>query len=146
MRRCGGKRYHRRGSTAAPRRGAAREQSEFDIENTIIDALTAAGFIVMKGGSRVTFGSTGADRGHPDLSITHPTWPSCLWCLLEVKKPKGSKVSAEQNALLESGRTVLVTSVPDAVRAVQAVHREFGPIEDSHITFRRLTNLIEQWH
>lgn len=76
-------------------------------------------------------GAYGADRGVPDLLVSHDAWGGGgwpLWVGVEVKGPK-TPLSPEQRELEASGRIVVVRSWQEAVAAVQAVEREaFGEV------------------
>lgn len=99
------------------------------IQKAIKDALEALGYRVVETGkararSKATgeyaTGWQGNTPGCPDLFITGDGWPDILWIAAECKGD-GTDITPAQVALRDAGRTVIVRSVGDAVRAVHRV-------------------------
>lgn len=90
--------------------------TEFELQSSIRSALKTLGYEVLSTSAVMTKRIRGISKGVPDLIVSHTTWPVGLWLGLEVKLPKGT-LQAEQKALLEKGRIVVVRSVEDAKKA-----------------------------
>ena len=109
--------------------GTLREE---DIQHTIVQGLGLLGYdvlqtsrrgIVCKRCGQKTYGGDGADKGVPDLLITHDSWPKCAALMMECKGPR-TRVSPEQRDLERRGRTVIVRSWEEAIAAVRAFEGE----------------------
>lgn len=111
--------------------------SEEQVQSTIIEGLTALGYLVLQTTVRVKnatcpachrsfrpFGGYGATKGVPDLLITRHNWPWGAMLALEIKKPIGWKWSGhDQKELWETERTMVATSWEQACFAVWAFER-----------------------
>jgi hypothetical protein len=75
--------------------------------------------------------STNSTKGTPDLFVSHPRWPRCLWTPLEYKQSEKSERKPEQVALVEKGRSVFVWSLSMAVAAIFDAEQAMGI--DSHV-------------
>ena len=86
--------------------------TEAMVQDAIVEALKAHGCTVLQ--TNLAKGRVIADKGVPDLIITHDGWPENAWLGMEVKKP-GGKATPEQAALAARKRIVIVDNVFDAV-------------------------------
>jgi hypothetical protein len=103
--------------------------SEEQLQQTIVQALRLAGFVVLSTSRRRKrcrccgcwpAGGDGVDRGLPDLLVWVPDRGA--WVGVEVKGPT-TKVAPEQRALAETGKVVLVRSPEEALACVRAGDR-----------------------
>ena len=86
------------------------------IEAAIREELTLRGYICLHTSTHLRRGgsyATGADKGVPDLLVTHKRWPTGAWLGIEVKTATG-RLSAEQKNLYELGRIYVVRSAEEA--------------------------------
>ena len=91
--------------------------TEAMVQQSIVDALEAYGAIVLQ--TNLAKGRVIADKGVPDLIITHDGWPENAWLGMEIKKP-GGKATPEQAALAARKRIVIVDNVDDAIKEFRA--------------------------
>lgn len=97
---------------------------ESQIQQTVVDGLRAAGYVVLVTNAALAPVTVGGkkhySRGHlatpgvPDLLISHQAWPPALWFGLEMKGEK-TAVSPEQRHLADLGRIAIARSWEDAV-------------------------------
>lgn len=100
---------------------------EQGIQDSIVKALSALGFVVSHTNTHGVRGKTGVSKGIPDLLVYHKAFPPGVSIGLEVKKPKGWKWSSyEQYLAWKERRTFVVFSVADALDCLMpfAVNRE----------------------
>ena len=106
--------------------------TEAEIQATIIEGLRLMQYIVLCTTHRVkrcrkcgTFPNAGygADKGVPDLLVTHRRWPAGLFLGLEIKGAK-TALSPEQKELLDLNRIIICRSWEDALAAVKGVENE----------------------
>lgn len=90
--------------------------TEHEIQGQMVDALRAAGLVVLETTAYRQRGPSGVDRGVPDLLVFVPGVLGCVG--LEVKAAKG-RISVAQRELLNAGVIMVVRSVEDALLAVQ---------------------------
>lgn len=100
--------------------------SEAAIQTAICDALKHIGYDVQSTSTyrKPGYGHGASKKGLPDVLVSHTGWPAGLWLGLEVKKPKHSKKSAEQDELESRGRIIVVRSLDEAIEAVRGIELE----------------------
>ncbi|RYG36578.1 hypothetical protein EON81_09370 [bacterium] len=102
---------------------------EASIERTIVEGLTALGYIVQTTGARAFTGRAdgkgyGGSKGVPDLLVTKAEWPVGCLAGLEVKTSHKAKWSSpEQEAFWVAGRSFRVTSWEEALWALGVFER-----------------------
>lgn len=92
---------------------------EHDVQKAIVDCLRLAGLTVYETTAYRQEGTSGVDKGIPDLLVVHPLIP-CHFIGLEVKPPGKVKFSSpeQERAWLEN-HFVIVQSEGDALREVK---------------------------
>lgn len=116
---------------AALEAGRKPEPSEDDVQRVIVDGLRLHGYSVRVTSRRRkrcrecgqwSAGGDGVDRGVGDLIVRRRTWRPGLAVVVEVKPPGPVKWSSpEQKAAAESGETVVVQSLEEALEALAKV-------------------------
>jgi hypothetical protein len=122
---------------------------ESDVQAAIVDGLRLHGLEVLIT-SRVMHrarcpkcaawfwpgGNDGATKGLPDLCVRRSksgrfgeVWPRRLWVLMEVKPDQFAKVRPEQLELAESGGSIIVYTLADALAAVKEVDERMDGIQ-----------------
>ncbi len=88
---------------------------EHELQKQIVDALKIAGFDVLETTAYRQKGSSGVDKGVPDLLVSHKVLP-VTFLGIEVKQPGHIKWSSlEQRELWERGRFHVAQSPVQAV-------------------------------
>ena len=98
---------------------------ESQIQASIVQALTMAGFHVKTTSAPLQRGKSGVTKGVPDLLVCHPALPQ-VYIGMEVKTPKGS-IKPEQQAAANRNEYRIVRSVEDALCHAVAVVTELAP-------------------
>lgn len=108
--------------------------SEEQIQQSILQGLTAYGYIVFSTSRRVKrcrncgrwpgSGGDGVTQGLPDLIVTRESWDGVLLGI-EVKGPK-TRISTEQKELVEGNVIMFVRSWDEACFAVCAFEQRHG--------------------
>lgn len=95
-----------------------RQASEHEIQAAIVDALRLAGFSVRETTAYKQRGSSGIDKGIPDLLIAHPLAPQ-IYLGIEVKRPGEIKWSStEQHQAFLASEFWIATSPEEGIRQV----------------------------
>ena len=97
---------------------------ERETEQEIVDALTLAGFAVIRTTARKAKGGLGSDQRIPDLLVWHPvaaeTCPGLLLGM-EIKRPGCVRWSSPaQKQAHGAGMTALAQSAPEALEQAEA--------------------------
>ncbi|HXT34754.1 MAG TPA: hypothetical protein VN837_04175 [Chloroflexota bacterium] len=131
------------GRAPSPRR-LARQPTEGQLQDQIVQGLAALGYVVLQVGRwvrqskcpRCGAWSTprsghGNTPGSPDLLISHPAWGAGpIWCAVELKTPAvatvfgrlaAGRVRPEQRALADLGLVRIATSLEEVLAALAAV-------------------------
>lgn len=110
-------------------------EKESEVQECVRTGLRHMGYVVLSTSERrrgvscpkcrqwfTPTGGTGADKGVPDLLVTHDRWRG-RWLGLEIKGTTG-RLSPEQRALYKRGLIWVVRSWEDALRAVREVETD----------------------
>ena len=118
-----------------PRRPPKVKISEAQRQTAVINTLRSLGYVVLLIGQKrqpifcpcgkkhwpITTGNT---TGSPDLVISHRRWAAGAMMGLEMKTPDTVR-RPEQLALAQAGRTVIVETVGEALRAIVGLERQW---------------------
>jgi len=92
---------------------------EHELQAQIVDALRASGFSVYETTAYRQKGSSGVDRGVPDLLVALDASIPGQFLGLEVKRPGKVRYSSiEQEEAAKKGHIVIVQSLVDVLRAL----------------------------
>jgi hypothetical protein len=72
---------------------------------------------------------TGNTPGAPDTMVSHVRWPPLSWAAIEWKRAARSARRDAQKALVEAGRSIMVTSERECIEALIRYERDIVGIE-----------------
>ena len=105
-----------RGETVRAKPARSPAQLEHDIQRQIVDALRICGLDVYETTAYRQKGSSGVDKGIPDLLVSVPPLP--IYIGVEVKRPGGKFSSPEQREAFHRGAFVVAVSLETALTQV----------------------------